>query len=71
MRRQKDQATTQSRLGFKICGMQVYRHGQCGYWRASKRWCKTLPEALVNNALASFAHNGRQQAQCAPTWLAG
>jgi 1D-myo-inositol-tetrakisphosphate 5-kinase/inositol-polyphosphate multikinase len=55
--RAKDAATTQAALGFKICGMQVYRHGQGGYWRASKRWCKTLPEVLVDKALLSFVHN--------------
>lgn len=55
--RRKDAATTQASLGFKICGMQVYRHARGGYWRASKRWCKTLPEALVDKALASFANN--------------
>jgi hypothetical protein len=55
--KRKDAATTQSLLGFKICGMQVYRHARGGYWRASKRWCKTLPEALVDKALASFANN--------------
>ena len=38
--------------------MQVFRHGAGGYWRASKRWCKTLPVGLVDKALVSFAHNG-------------
>jgi len=56
--KKKDCATTQASLGFKICGMQVFRHGRGGYWRASKRWCKTLPELLVDKALTSFAHNG-------------
>lgn len=37
---------------------QVFRHGAGGYWRASKRWCKTLPVELVDKALLSFAHNG-------------
>ncbi|KAL6766388.1 hypothetical protein ACKKBG_A35830 [Auxenochlorella protothecoides x Auxenochlorella symbiontica] len=55
--KQKDAATTQARLGFKICGMQVWRSCQGGYWRASKRWCKTLPEALVDKALMSFTNN--------------
>ena len=32
-RREKDESTTQAALGFKICGMQVYRHGAGGYWR--------------------------------------
>ena len=41
-----------------MCGMQVYRHAAGGYWRASKRWCKTLPVELVDKALLSFAHNG-------------
>ncbi|KAL4424338.1 hypothetical protein ABPG75_001639 [Micractinium tetrahymenae] len=55
--RDKDASTTQAALGFKICGMQVFRHGAGGYWRASKRWCKTLPAELVDKALHSFAHN--------------
>lgn len=55
--RRKDASTTQGSLGFKICGMQVYRHGKGGYWRASKRWCKTLPPPRVGQVLASFTHN--------------
>lgn len=54
----KDSETTQAALGFKVCGMQVYRQGQGGYWRCSKRWCKTLPEGGVDAALLRFAHNG-------------
>ncbi len=53
----KDACTTQSTLGFKICGMQVYRNSLQGFWRASKQWCKTLTEASVDNALQSFVHN--------------
>lgn len=56
--RVKDRATTQSQLGFKVCGMQVYRHLQGGYWRCSKRWCKTMPLGAVDKALWTFAHNG-------------
>lgn len=41
---------------------QVFRHGAGGYWRASKRWCKTLPAELVDKALHSFAHNGGRKA---------
>ncbi len=63
-RRAKDQSTTQASLGFKICGMQVYRHSQGGYWRASKRWCKTLPAELVDKPLLSFAHNGELGLAC-------
>lgn len=53
----KDASTTQAALGFKICGMQVYRACQRGYWRASKRWCKQLPQDAVNKALIRFANN--------------
>ena len=37
--------------------MQVYRHCQRGYWRASKRWCKQLPQDAVSKALIRFANN--------------
>lgn len=37
--------------------MQVYRHCQGGYWRASKRWCKKLPQDAVSKALIRFASN--------------
>jgi len=37
--------------------MQVYRHCQGGYWRASKRWCKQLPLDAVSKALIRFANN--------------
>ncbi|KAK9868755.1 hypothetical protein WJX84_007552 [Apatococcus fuscideae] len=56
-RKAKDAATHQSSLGFRICGMQVYRHCQRGYWRASKRWCKGLPQDEVRKALLRFPHN--------------
>ena len=39
------------------CCAQVYRHCQRGYWRASKRWCKQLPQDTVNKALLRFANN--------------
>ncbi|BDA44752.1 Inositol polyphosphate multikinase IPK2 [Coccomyxa sp. Obi] len=53
----KDEQTTQATFGFKICGMQVYRACQRGYWRASKRWCKALQPEAVNKALLRFANN--------------
>ena len=37
--------------------LQVYRACQRGYWRASKRWCKQLPQDAVNKALIRFANN--------------
>lgn len=53
----KDFTTTQEQLGFKICGMQVFRHRIGGYWRASKNWCKTITESTIDCALESFVHN--------------
>ncbi len=38
-------------------GLQVYRACQRGYWRASKRWCKQLPQDKVDKALIRFANN--------------
>ena len=35
----------------------MYRHCQRGYWRASKRWCKQLPQDAVSKALIRFANN--------------
>lgn len=65
----KDQETTQSLLGFKVCGMQVYRQCQGGYWRCSKRWCKKMPEGAVDKALWTFAHNGMlRRACCGAVW---
>ena len=37
--------------------VQVYRNFQRGYWRASKRWCKGLPQEEVRKALLRFPHN--------------
>ena len=40
-----------------VVHVQVYRACQRGYWRASKRWCKQLPQDAVNKALIRFANN--------------
>jgi hypothetical protein len=50
---------------------KVFRHGAGGYWRASKRWCKTLPAELVDKALLSFAHNGGRAVEGRLAILAG
>lgn len=55
--RAKDLATTQATLGFKICGWQVYKHSSGRFWRASKRWCKTMSQSQVRDALVCFADN--------------
>eukprot|EP00803_Ostreobium_quekettii_P007438 evm.model.scf_2245.3 EVM.evm.TU.scf_2245.3 scf_2245:14533-15775(+) len=53
----KDAATTQSTIGFKICGWRVYKHGDAQFYRASKTWCKTMPLSQVSDALLCFADN--------------
>lgn len=40
-----------------IANVQVYRHCQNGYWRASKRWCKHLTQDAVSKALVRYADN--------------
>jgi len=50
----KDAATTTSSLGFKVCGMQVYNKEDKEYWKASKKWCKTLDAYSVRSALRQF-----------------
>jgi inositol-polyphosphate multikinase len=61
----KDAASTQAALGWKVCGMQVWRGGGGGgresgnsggfYWRAGKDWCKALSPSTAPGALARFA----------------
>ena len=50
----KDKATTTSKLGFKVCGMQVHDAETDEYWRATKEWCKTLDEVTVKRSLSRF-----------------
>ncbi|GBG00134.1 inositol polyphosphate multikinase beta-like [Raphidocelis subcapitata] len=55
--RSKDEATTQSSLGFRICGVRVARLDG-SVWRADRHWGKGLgPEGAVD-ALRRFADNG-------------
>eukprot|EP01026_Neomeris_dumetosa_P083656 TRINITY_DN97429_c0_g1_i3.p1 TRINITY_DN97429_c0_g1~~TRINITY_DN97429_c0_g1_i3.p1 ORF type:complete len:334 (+),score=31.30 TRINITY_DN97429_c0_g1_i3:61-1002(+) len=55
--RAKDQATTQSELGFKICGLQIYNCLEKNYHREAKDRCKTMPVDTVKRTLAKFANN--------------
>jgi len=50
----KDLATTQSKLGFKICGMQVYDRPTDRLVRADKDWCKLLDCDSVVGPLQRF-----------------
>ena len=54
----RDSATTSSRLGFKLCGMQVYVPTTASYWRAGKPACKKLRIEEVEPALRKFVTNG-------------
>ena len=56
--RAKDARTTQATLGFKICGMQVWRTPARGYWRAGKAWCNALTPEGAAAALVAFAWGG-------------
>ena len=55
--RQKDEGTTQSTIGFKICGWQVYDAMKRKFLRVSKAKCKTMSQGHVREALMSFADN--------------
>ena len=54
----RDAESTSSRLGFKLCGMQVYMPSGGTYWRAGKPACKRLRIEEVEPALRHFVTNG-------------
>lgn len=56
--RRKDESTTQSSLGFRVCGLLVHnsRTGDC--WRADRHWGKTLTPDNVHEAFNKYADNG-------------
>jgi hypothetical protein len=55
--RTKDASTTQSLLGFRICGVKVSR-SDGSEWRADRHWGKGLGRAGALEALRRFADNG-------------
>eukprot|EP00884_Botryococcus_braunii_P001371 jgi/Botrbrau1/11234/Bobra.0038s0006.1 len=66
--RKRDADTCQSTLGFRICGMQVYRQGSETPWRADKEWCKQLSGGAVLDALRSFAGSRGSQSALADVY---
>lgn len=55
--RQKDENTTQSSIGFKICGWQTYDATRRKFLRVSKSKCKTMSKDEVREAFIRFADN--------------
>jgi len=55
--RLKDENTTQSTIGFKICGWQVYDVVKRKFHRVSKAKCKTMSQPQVREAFMKFADN--------------
>lgn len=50
----KDSATTSKSLGFKVCGLQLWRGEEGEFWRPSKAWSKKLGIHDVREVIASF-----------------
>lgn len=69
--RSKDETTTQSTLGFRLCGLKASRADDDGggggggskeEWCADRHWGKTLRGASdVDGALERFASNGERE----------
>lgn len=55
--RKKDEDTTQSTIGFKICGWQVYDVMKQKFHRVTKGKCKTMSQPQVREALIKFTDN--------------
>ena len=64
--KRKDDASTSSALGFKVCGLQVFNGepprgaGGDGYWRPGKKWSKKLNVEQVREVIADFCGFGRR-----------
>ncbi|KAJ9523894.1 hypothetical protein QJQ45_020081 [Haematococcus lacustris] len=56
--RVKDQATTQSSMGFRISGLQVYRQQEGEMKKMGRSWGKTLTQDTLHQAFTLFADNG-------------
>lgn len=55
--RRKDENTTQSTIGFKICGWQVYDVMKRKFHRVTKAKCKMMSQPQVREAFMKFADN--------------
>jgi hypothetical protein len=58
LRRSKDESTTQASLGFRICGLQVFRRREGRMRKEDRHWGKRLAAGDVAPALLDFADNG-------------
>ncbi len=56
--REKDESSTQCTLGFRLCGLQVFRASEQAVTKKDRHWGKKLTEADVVPALLEFADNG-------------
>ncbi|GFH25748.1 inositol polyphosphate multikinase, partial [Haematococcus lacustris] len=54
----KDQATTQSSMGFRISGLQVYSQQEGEMKKMGRSWGKTLTQDTLHQAFTLFADNG-------------
>lgn len=53
----KDASTTQSSLGFRICGLKVFQRVMDEYWAADRHWGKLLSAEEVVQALRRYTDN--------------
>lgn len=64
--RKKDESTTQSSVGCRICGVLVHNTRTGDTWRADKHWGKTLTHTNIPEAFLRFADNGELRTRCWP-----
>ena len=60
----KDNASTSSTLGFKVCGLQLYNGQENDFWRPGKQWSKHLDVEQVRKVVAMFCGYGSSSMIC-------
>eukprot|EP00640_Fibrocapsa_japonica_P006573 CAMPEP_0113939372 /NCGR_PEP_ID=MMETSP1339-20121228/5703_1 /TAXON_ID=94617 /ORGANISM="Fibrocapsa japonica" /LENGTH=184 /DNA_ID=CAMNT_0000942863 /DNA_START=446 /DNA_END=1000 /DNA_ORIENTATION=+ /assembly_acc=CAM_ASM_000762 len=55
---EKCRKTTSSSLGFRLCGMQVWRTDQASYITRDKYWGRSLAAESIREGLSYFFNNG-------------
>jgi len=58
---EKDATTTQSAVGFRISGLQVYQNQNGSMYKTDRQWGKTLTKETISSAFELFANNGNLQ----------
>lgn len=61
----KDESSTSSALGFKVCGLQVFNGTSDDYWRPGKQWSKCLDVERVRDVIRRFCGRGPKSTMCA------